>query len=123
MNLYVTKSACGITYSQPTNGSLELTCIVVSVLRNGIPINKSSINVKSPIDYSTLVGEPPTEVLDGVFLLKRKSHEQKPQSQKFQHPANFFAINSRPSPCNTPTLKMRKAACSAKAAKHLLKIV
>ena len=35
--------------------------------------------------------------------LRRKSHEQKPQSQKFQHPANFLAINSRPSPCNTPT--------------------
>ena len=107
MNLQVTKSACDITHSQPTNPGPKLTCIVVSVLRNRIPINEPSINVKSPIDYSTLVGEPPTEVLDGIFLLKRKIQEQTPQSQKFQHPANFSTANSEPLPRGTPTLKTR----------------
>ena len=47
--------------------AILLTCFVIGVLSDRIPVDKTSINEKPLIDDSCLVSEPAAEILYGIF--------------------------------------------------------
>lgn len=53
-----------------------LTCVVLIVLRYGVPVNLTSIYEELLINHGCLMPKPSTEIMRGIFLAPRNFHEE-----------------------------------------------